>query len=146
MFSPPDSVRPSFHRLPYLIYLISFSFILFLSMVLSPSAEGYGTHMQLGLPPCGFLTITGYPCPSCGITTSFSCFIRGDLFDSLRAQPFGFVLYAVLIAGFFISAYAVVKAIPVSYFLDSVIFERLQAVLLILFLLSWFYKIYTLHT
>src|SRR4051812_17322272 len=27
---------------------------------------GTGTHEQLGLPACGLLEHTGYPCPTCG--------------------------------------------------------------------------------
>src|SRR5712691_11955934 len=30
------------------------------------------THLQLGLPRCAFYEKTGYPCPSCGFTTSFA--------------------------------------------------------------------------
>src|SRR5438132_6029980 len=35
------------------------------------------THMQLGLPPCNFRILTGLPCPSCGMTTSFALLVRG---------------------------------------------------------------------
>lgn len=145
MDSPSESVNSSFQRLPYVIYLISFLFILILSMKLYPSEEGYGTHRQLGLPACGFLTMTAYPCPSCGITTSFSYFVRGKFLDSLRVQPFGFILFLALLAGVFISIYAALKTIPVSRFFDSVIFEKLQMALLIIFLLSWIYKIYVMQ-
>ena len=34
-----------------------------------------GTHQQLGLPPCNFVTLTGYPCPACGMTTSFALLV-----------------------------------------------------------------------
>src|SRR5437870_10055475 len=36
------------------------------------------THMQLGLPPCEFYRRTGYPCPSCGFTTSFALTMHAD--------------------------------------------------------------------
>lgn len=47
------------------------------------------THMQLGLPPCTFIDVTGMPCPACGMTTSFALLVRGDLFNSLRANWVG---------------------------------------------------------
>jgi hypothetical protein len=47
------------------------------------------THRQLGLPPCTFYDKTGLPCPSCGMTTSFSLLIRGDVWNSLRANWVG---------------------------------------------------------
>jgi hypothetical protein len=30
----------------------------------APSRDHLGTHRQLGLPPCGFLATTGFPCPT----------------------------------------------------------------------------------
>jgi hypothetical protein len=51
------------------------------------------THRQLGLPPCTFYTITGgWPCPSCGMTTSFALLMRGDVWNSLRANAVGTLL------------------------------------------------------
>lgn len=51
------------------------------------------THRQLGMPPCTFYTITGgIPCPSCGMTTSFALLVRGDLWNSLRANAVGTLL------------------------------------------------------
>src|SRR5262249_32861587 len=47
------------------------------------------THRQLGLPPCSFLEVVGVPCPACGMTTSFSLLMHGDLWGSLRANAVG---------------------------------------------------------
>jgi hypothetical protein len=144
MVSPPESIRSSASSLPYIVYLISFLVIIILSVELIPSDDGFGTHCQLGLPACGFLTVTGYPCPSCGLTTSFSHFVRGDWLDAIRTQPFGFVLFVTLLVMSVIAVYALAKKIPLSHFLDSVFFERLQVTLFFLFFLSWFYKIYSM--
>lgn len=50
------------------------------------------THRQMGLPPCTFYATTGLPCPSCGMTTSFSLLMRGDVMNSLRANAVGTLL------------------------------------------------------
>lgn len=60
---------------------------------LAPKPAGYGTHRELGLPPCGFLAQTGYPCPSCGMTTSFADMAHGHPVDAFLAQPFGAMLF-----------------------------------------------------
>src|SRR5688572_5521846 len=56
-----------------------------------------GAHQQLGLPPCNFLRLTGLPCPSCGMTTSFALLVRGDLAASLRANAVGTLLALFLL-------------------------------------------------
>ena len=55
-------------------------------------AERLGTHRQLGLPECSFKVLTGKPCPSCGLTTSFALLVRGDVTHSLRANWVGTLL------------------------------------------------------
>lgn len=52
------------------------------------------THRQLGLPPCSFKEATGYPCPSCGMTTSFALLVRGDVWNALQANAVGALLAA----------------------------------------------------
>jgi hypothetical protein len=59
------------------------------------SARRMATHRQLGLPPCSFADQTGYPCPACGMTTSFALLVRGDVLNSMRANWVG-----TLLAGF----------------------------------------------
>jgi hypothetical protein len=58
------------------------------------SARRMETHRQLGLPPCTFYGVTGVPCPSCGMTTSFALLVRGDVGNSLRANAVGTLLAA----------------------------------------------------
>jgi hypothetical protein len=62
---------------------------------LTPSEKGYGTADAFS-PACSFLTKTGYPCPSCGMTTSMAATVRGRLGLAWRAQPFGIVLTLVV--------------------------------------------------
>jgi hypothetical protein len=65
---------------------------------LEPSPKGFGTHTQLGLPPCHFLWVTGRPCPTCGMTTAFAWFVRGRLDRSWQANPVGVLLAASCLA------------------------------------------------
>lgn len=48
-----------------------------------------GSHQTLGLPPCNFQQMTGMPCPSCGMTTSFALLVRGDVWNSMKANWVG---------------------------------------------------------
>ena len=50
------------------------------------------THRQLGLAPCTFKYLTGLPCPSCGMTSSFALLVRGDLWHSAQANFVGTLL------------------------------------------------------
>ncbi|MFN7172117.1 MAG: DUF2752 domain-containing protein [Fimbriimonadaceae bacterium] len=64
-----------------------------IGVLLRPSAEGFGTHRQLGLPPCGSIVMFGRPCPTCGMTTSISSLLKFDLTASLSAHPMGWMIY-----------------------------------------------------
>ncbi len=44
------------------------------------------------LKPCGFLHSTGYPCPTCFMTRSFSYMMHGHILRSFLIQPFGALL------------------------------------------------------
>lgn len=65
---------------------------------LSPDPRGYGTHQQLGLPGCTFQMLTQWPCPSCGGTTAFAHFVRGQWPSAVRANAAAFVLALVCAA------------------------------------------------
>ena len=70
--------------------------VLVVAAAIEPDARGYGTHTQLGLPPCGFMLLTGSPCPGCGLTTAFAHGIRGHLSLAASANPLGLALFLVV--------------------------------------------------
>ncbi len=81
--------------------------LLSIAYFLTPSGEGIGTHQQLGLPKCGWVLAADIPCPTCGMTTSWSHTVRGELPTAFMAQPMGMLLafVAIFIAiGGFITA------------------------------------------
>jgi hypothetical protein len=59
---------------------------------LQPDTRGFGTHEQFGWAACSFESSTGWHCPSCGMTTSFSHFIRGQWLRSFKANTTGFFM------------------------------------------------------
>lgn len=61
---------------------------------LQPASQGYGTHQQLGLPPCTVTALFGIRCPSCGMTTSWSHFVRGRFWQSFQSNAGGLLLAA----------------------------------------------------
>jgi Protein of unknown function (DUF2752) len=52
------------------------------------------THTQLGMPPCNMVVMFGKPCPACGMTTSFSLLVRGDVWNSMKANWVGTLMAA----------------------------------------------------
>ena len=62
---------------------------------LEPDVRGYGTHQQMGLPPCSFRLLLNLPCPSCGGTTCFALFVRGRWWQAMSANAATFVLACV---------------------------------------------------
>ncbi len=69
--------------------------VLGISLSLSPDPGGHGTHKQLGLSSCSILTWTGYPCPMCGMTTTFSHMAHWEWWQALQTQPFGVLLFII---------------------------------------------------
>ena len=80
-------------RIRGLMVLVGSGAILALSAWFKPVGSGVGTHEQLDLPPCSFLERTGYPCPTCGLTTSVSAMAHGEIFLALKSHPFGVVIF-----------------------------------------------------
>jgi hypothetical protein len=66
--------------------------LLALAAMLTPDPCGIGTHRQLGLPPCTFLTLTGRPCPTCGMTTSWAYLVRGQWKQAFQTNVGGALL------------------------------------------------------
>jgi hypothetical protein len=95
------------------------------------------THRQLGLPPCTFRFYSGLPCPSCGMTTSFSLLIHGDPINSLKANAAGTLL---ALFGLLFVPWSLACVICKRYFfIDSLELALLKVVMafVIFMLLRW---------
>jgi hypothetical protein len=67
--------------------------VLGLAAWLKPDPSGFGTHRHIyGSGPCSILMMTHYPCPTCGMTTTFALFMHGHWLKAVWNQPAGFVL------------------------------------------------------
>lgn len=65
-----------------------------LAASLEPDPRGFGTHQRLGLPECTLRQWLGIPCPSCGGTTTFALFVRGQWASAVRTNLAAFGLAA----------------------------------------------------
>lgn len=111
---------------------------------LTPATAGHGTHMQLGLPPCGFLVSTGLPCPGCGLTTSFSHMVRFDWAGATSANAFGVALFLVSFFTIPVSFYSMWKGLPVIATMEKLQFEKIVVALAISSSLVWCVRIATI--
>jgi uncharacterized protein DUF2752 len=115
--------------------------VLITAAFLTPAPEGHGTHMQLGLPPCGFLVFTGYPCPGCGLTTSFAHMIRLEVGGAFHANPFGILLFSSSAAMIPLALVGIVRRMPVIDTLDRLHAEKIAIGLSILSIVVWVVRV-----
>jgi hypothetical protein len=122
--------------------------VLGISSWLTPSPAGYGTHMELGLGGCTMLTLTGWPCPMCGMTTTFALMADGRVVDAMFNQPFGVVLFSLTALAGLASAADVMFAS--GWLRRGLAFlqrrEQVYALLLLVGMIAgWLYKCSLLH-
>ena len=99
-------------RLVALLVLVVGGSILGLAVWLRPDTRGFGTHQQLGFAPCGMLLTTGLPCPTCGMTTAFSCTMHGLWIRAIWAQPAGFVIALLTVAAVLVAGWTLIAGRP----------------------------------
>lgn len=128
-------------RLIYLTIPVVSSAAILLGRMVTPSPDGVGTHQQLGLPACLMLTLTGIPCPSCGLTTSFSHAAHLDFSQAMHVQPFGLLIFIMMAASIPISILIMTRQKPFSHLLFSRSANLIMYGLLSLYIVSWIYKI-----
>lgn len=85
-----------------LLMAATFATVFYVATRVQPYGPGgepmrMASHESLGLPPCNFKQVVGIPCPSCGMTTSFAMLVRGDVWNSLKANWVG-TLLAIFLA------------------------------------------------
>lgn len=84
-------------RLRGFLVLVPCVAILTIAVWLHPDGRGYGTHTQMGLPACGFKVRWRAPCPACGLTTSVSSMMHGEVGLAWKSNVFGVLLTIALI-------------------------------------------------
>jgi hypothetical protein len=102
LFAVPLLMKRNF--LPNLvIFIVSFG-ILFGSFVLTPPKND-SSCVQLGNIPlpsiCTFRSVTGIPCPGCGLLRSMVSALHGKIEKSLEYHRLGLVTIAYLLCQFF---------------------------------------------
>jgi len=124
-------------------WLLACGGLLGIAIALTPDAHGLGTHRQLGFGACGMLVLTGFPCPTCGMTTAFSHTVRGQWLQAFWVQPSGFVLALATIAIALVSAWVLVTGRPLPWRVPYITPFWMLVVLLVLFVGGWAFKLAT---
>jgi len=139
-----DGSHPLFNRQDQVWYAVvssMASLLLLVARLLQPAPERVGTHLQIGLPPCAFLHLTGIPCPSCGLTTSVAHAARLHFYEAVITQPFGLVVFLIAALAVPLSIYFIYRRIPWSRLAGLRGWKLASYLMIALFLLSWLYKI-----
>ena len=121
--------------------LMSACTILAIAAWLKPAACGYGTHTQLGLPPCNFLRLTHLPCPSCGLTTCFAWAIRLQFWKAFLANPFGILAFLGTVSLIPTSIFLLWRRMSFRRITESVHFSKALYAATALYFLSWIFKL-----
>lgn len=117
--------------------------VLGLAAWLEPSAQGHGTHQQLGLPQCSLAMTIDRPCPTCGMTTAFAHAADGHFLEALRAQPMGLALAMATPVAFWGGLHIAATGSRIGEAAGRLLTSRSMWVVLGLFLGSWAYKLLT---
>ncbi|MBX7257076.1 MAG: DUF2752 domain-containing protein [Candidatus Hydrogenedentes bacterium] len=129
------------HRILMLLGLLGMAGILIVARFLEADPRGYGTHEQLGFPPCLTQRFLHIPCPLCGMTTSFALMAHGKPVEAFLAQPAGALAFVAVLSGILLLAFFLITGRTLD--VDDVggfalKWGRLLAIPLIL---AWIYKI-----
>lgn len=90
--------------------------------------------------------VTGYPCPSCGTTRAVRLLWKGNIIESLMMNPFGILVFLIMIIAPLLIAYDVLFKKATFYNLYNKIeitarTKWIAIILIILVLLNWIWNI-----
>lgn len=128
-------------RLIGLVVALAAGGILGIAAWLTPSTQGLGTHRQMGLPECGWITLMDMPCPSCGMTTSFAFAADGDLLSSFTTQPLGSLLAIATAMAFLVGAFVALTGSRVASMFSRLWGRWSGWVITGVILAAWIYKV-----
>ena len=117
--------------------------VLLLAAGLDAAPDGHGTHMQLGLPKCSWVALMDKPCPTCGMTTSFTHAADGSLRAAATAQPAGTLLAIVSAAVMWGGFHTALTGITLGPVLGGLLRARTIWMGLGVLVLAWLYKLAT---
>lgn len=63
---------------------------------------------------CVFRLVTGYPCPTCGLTRSIVAIMHFDLIKAVHMNPFGFLIVGGLAVWWVVSLYEMATGLTTS--------------------------------
>jgi hypothetical protein len=113
--------------------------------LLKPASAGFGTHEQLGLPPCTVKLIFGMRCPACGMTTSWSHLMHGELLESFRANCGGSLMGILAMIGGMGCFVAVFRGCVPARGRFAEILLMLTCVSLVVALVEWVIRLIVSH-
>jgi len=116
--------------------------VLIIASKLEPSRTGVGSHREMGLQGCQLLIRSGVPCPSCGMTTSFTGFVRGNLVASAYVQPMGMLIALSAACCVWIGAYIAITGRPIHRLLLQLPARAWLIGLLSFAIAAWAWKIF----
>lgn len=118
--------------------------ILVVGARVEPSTHGHGSHVQLGMPPCGWVMAFDRPCPTCGMTTAVAHATRGDLLSAFFVQPAGLAVAIASTLVFWMSVHIALTGSALGRLVGREVFRpRILWGLAALVLGSWAYKFVT---
>jgi hypothetical protein len=112
--APPAEVGSWLTRLFWAVAGLGCWAVLGIAAWLRPDPRGFGSHQQLGLPPCSFEAVTHVPCPGCGLTTSFANMAHGHVLVAFGAHLMGPLLFLLTLGVALASPWAARRAYPVT--------------------------------
>jgi hypothetical protein len=110
---------------------------------INPSADGHGTHTQLGLKPCIWAVTLDAPCMTCGMTTSFAHAGEGHWITSFLTQPMGSLLVLITTVVFWGALVQTVSGARIGTMIQPALRPRVFIMLGVLLLAAWGYKVIT---
>jgi hypothetical protein len=147
IFSPPpvrSRMDTGDRAMALMISMICLA-VLITAALLPPSPDGMGTHTRLGLQSCEFYKNYHIPCPSCGMTTSFAWFARGNLLASFYVQPMGTALALLAAISFWTGLYVAITG-RAAHRLLLILPSRYYVIPLLSWaIIAWGWKIF-IHT
>ena len=138
---PARTLAPNGHRVAAAITAAACLTLLGVAAYLQPASDGHGTHEQLGLYPCVWAKSLDFPCPTCGMTTSFAHAAEGQFQAAFLTQPFGALLAIITAITFWLAAHQAIFASRVGRMTDALTSGRTLWIGAAMLASAWIYKI-----